>query len=190
VRIGHVGTDRATPDYFSLSVGNLLFGGSFTSRLNLNLREENGFTYGIRSRFGFRSRPGPFSVSTSVGTDVTAPAVGEIVKELVQLVEGGPTEEEVAAARDYAAGVFGLQLETAGQIASRISQLVVYGLPDDYYHTYRDRLRAVTTDEVAAAMSVHIRPQEVQVVVVGDAGEIVAPLESLDLGPVEVVAAP
>ena len=112
------------------------------------------------------------------------------MKELVQLVEGGPTEEEVAAARDYAAGVFGLQLETAGQIASRISQLVVYGLPDDYYHTYRDRLRAVTTDEVAAAMSVHIRPQEVQVVVVGDAGEIVAPLESLDLGPVEVVAAP
>lgn len=190
VRIGHVGTDRATPDYFSLSVGNLLFGGSFTSRLNLNLREENGFTYGIRSRFGFRSRPGPFSVSTSVGTDVTAPAVGEIVKELVQLVEGGPTEEEVAAARDYAAGVFGLQLETAGQIASRISQLVVYGLPDDYYHTYRDRLRTVTTDEVAAAMSVHIRPQEVQVVVVGDAGEIVAPLESLDLGPVEVVSAP
>ncbi len=190
VRVGHVGTDRATPDYFSLSVGNMLFGGSFTSRLNLNLREENGFTYGIRSRFGFRSRPGPFSISTSVGTDVTAPAVREIVRELEQLVEGGPTDEEVAAARDYAAGVFGLQLETAGQIASRISQLVVYGLPDDYYHTYRDQLRAVTTEQVAAAMRAHIRPDEVQVVVVGDADEIVAPLEALDLGPVEVVSLP
>ena len=123
VRVGHVGADRATPDYFPLSVANVLFGGSFTSRLNLNLREKNGFTYGVRSRFAFRSRPGPFSVSTSVGTDVTAPAVREIVRELEQLVEGGPTDDEVAAARDYGAGVFGLQLETAGQIASRISQL-------------------------------------------------------------------
>ena len=186
VRVGHVGADRATPDYFPLSVANVLFGGSFTSRLNLNLREKNGFTYGVRSRFAFRSRPGPFSVSTSVGTDVTAPAVREIVRELEQLVEGGPTDDEVAAARDYGAGVFGLQLETAGQIASRISQLVVYGLADDYYHTYRDRLRAVTTDEVAAAVTAHIRPDEVQVVVVGDAEQIVAPLEALDLGPVEV----
>ena len=186
VRVGHVGADRATPDYFPLSVANVLFGGSFTSRLNLNLREKNGFTYGVRSRFAFRSRPGPFSVSTSVGTDVTAPAVREIVREIEQLVEGGPTDDEVAAARDYGAGVFGLQLETAGQIASRISQLVVYGLADDYYHTYRDRLREVTTDEVAAAVTAHIRPDEVQVVVVGDAEEIVAPLEALDLGPVEV----
>ena len=186
VRVGHVGADRATPDYFPLSVANVLFGGSFTSRLNLNLREKNGFTYGVRSRFAFRSRPGPFSVSTSVGTDVTAPAVREIVRELEQLVEGGPTDDEVAAARDYGAGVFGLQLETAGQIASRISHLVVYGLADDYYHTYRDRLREVTTDEVAAAVTAHIRPDEVQVVVVGDAEEIVAPLEALDLGPVEV----
>ena len=189
LRIGHVGTDRATPDYFPLSVGNMLFGGSFTSRLNLNLREKNGFTYGIRSRFGFRSRPGPFSVSTSVGTDVTAPAVREIVSELEKFVDAGPTDEEVAATRDYAAGVFGLQLETAGQIASRISQLVVYGLPDGYYQTYRDKLRAVATDEVARAVRGHIRPAEVQVVVVGDADEIVTPLEALDLGPVEVCSA-
>ncbi len=187
IRVGHVGTDRATPDYFPLSVGNMLLGGTFTSRLNLNLREENGFTYGVRSGFGFRSRPGPFSVSTSVGTDVTGPAVREIVRELEQLVEGGPTDEEVAASRDYAAGVFGLQLETAGQIASRISQLVVYGLADDYYHTYRGRLRAVTTADVAAATRAHIRPAEVQVVVVGDAEQIMAPLEALQLGPVEVV---
>jgi len=187
IRVGHVGTDRATPDYFPLSVANMLLGGTFTSRLNLNLREENGFTYGVRSGFGFRSRPGPFSVSTSVGTDVTGPAVREIVRELEQLVEGGPTDEEVAASRDYAAGVFGLQLETAGQIASRISQLVVYGLADDYYHTYRDRLRAVTTADVAAATRAHIRPAEVQVVVVGDAEQIMAPLEALQLGPVEVV---
>jgi predicted Zn-dependent peptidase len=118
---------------------------------------------------------------------VTGPAVREIIRELEQLVEGGPTDEEVAASRDYAAGVFGLQLETAGQIASRISQLVVYGLADDYYHTYRDCLRSVTTADVAAAARAHIRPAEVQVVVVGDAEQITAPLEALQLGPVEVV---
>ena len=68
VRIGHVGAARSTPDYYALSMANMVLGGMFTSRLNLNLRERNGFTYGVRSRFTFRSRPGPFQISTSVGT--------------------------------------------------------------------------------------------------------------------------
>jgi zinc protease len=186
IRIGHLGAARSTPDYFPLSVVNMLFGGSFTSRLNLNLRERNGFTYGVRSRFGFRTRPGPFLVSTSVGTEVTAPAVREIIAELEGLVEGGPTDEEVAAARDFAAGVFGLQLETVGQIGTRLTQLVVYGLEDGYYHRYRDNIRAVTTEEAADAARRHIRPDEAQIVVVGDAETIRAPLEALGLGPVEV----
>jgi zinc protease len=187
IRVGHVGTARDTPDYFPLSVANMLLGGTFTSRLNLNLREKNGFTYGVRSGFSFRSRPGPFQVSTSVGTEVTGPAVREIMHELENLVAGGPTDEEVAASRDFAAGIFGLQMETAGQIASRVTQCVVYGLPDDYYHRYRDNVRAVTTEQVADAARSHIRPSEAQIVVVGAADEIVGPLEALGLGPVEVV---
>jgi zinc protease len=158
----------------------------FTSRLNLNLRERNGFTYGVRSSFSLRSRPGPFEVSTSVGNDVTAPAVREIFAEMEKLAAEGPTEDEVAAARDFAAGIFGVQLETSNQIASRVSQLLVYGLPDDYFHRYRDDVRAVTRDESAAAARRHVRAAAAQVVVVGDAGQIAGPLQALGLGALEV----
>jgi zinc protease len=186
VRVGHVGADRLIPDYFALSVANMVLGGTFTSRLNLNLRERNGFTYGVRSRFAFRSRPGPFQVSTAVGNEVTAAAVREILAELQGLVDGGPTDVEVKSARDFAAGVFGLQLETVGQIASRVGQLVIYGLPDRYYHEYRDRMREVTTEAAHAAARAHIHPEAAQVVVVGDAEVVGPPLEALGLGPVEV----
>jgi predicted Zn-dependent peptidase len=186
IRVGHVGTSRSDPDLFPLIVLNTLFGGAFTSRLNLNLREKNGFTYGVRSRFAFRRRPGPFQVSTSVGTEVTAPAVREIMAELDLLVADGPHEDEVAAARDFAAGIFPLRLETVGQVAARVSELIVYGLPDDYHHRYRERIRSVTREDAVEAARRHIRPEEVQIVVVGDAESIAPALEELDLGPLEV----
>ena len=189
IRVGHVGVERATPDYFALVVGNLLFGGTFTSRLNLNLREKHGFTYGVRSRFFFRTEAGPFQVSTAVANDVTAPAVREILGEMERLVTGGPTEDEVASTRDFAAGVFGLQIETVDQIATRLSQIVVYGLDERYFHGYRDEIRKVTVEAVARAMARHVRPEEAQVVVAGDADAVVPALEALDLGPVDVVAA-
>jgi zinc protease len=186
IRVGHVGVERTTPDYFPLSIANMVLGGTFSSRLNLNLRERHGFTYGVRSRFSFRSRPGPFEISTAVGNDVTALAVREIFTELEAFAERGPTPDEVAAARDFAAGVFGLQLETAGQIASRVTQLVIYGLPDSYFDDYRGRLRAVTAGDAAEAAKRHMRPADAQVVVVGDADVVTAPLEALDVGSVEV----
>lgn len=186
VRVGHVGAARLTPDYFPLSIANRVLGGTFTSRLNLNLRERHGFTYGVRSRFSFRSRQGPFQISTAVGNEVTAPAVREIVAELAGLAADGPTDDEVSSARDYAAGIFGLQLETVGQIASRVSHLVVFGLPDGYFREYRDRMREVTTEAAASAASRHMRPAEAQVVVVGDADAVAPALKGLDLGPVEV----
>ena len=190
IRVGHVGAARDTPDYYALSVTNMILGGMFTSRLNLNLREKNGFTYGVRSRFVLRGRPGPFQVSTAVGNDVTAPAVREIITELEGMVGDGPTDDEVAAARDYSTGIFGLQLETANQVATRITQLVVFGLPDDYYDGYRDGVRGVTTGAAAEAARRHLRPEEAQIVLVGDADEIGPPLEALGLGPLEVTAAP
>ncbi len=188
IRVGHVGAARSDPDFFPLMVLNLLFGGTFSSRLNLNLRERNGFTYGVRSRFSFRSRPGPFEISTAVAADVTSDAVRETVSELERILEGGPTEDEVAAARDFTAGVFPLRLETASQVASRVTEQVVYGLPDDYHNTYRDQVRSVTVAAAAAAGRRHIRPDEAQIVVVGDAGTVASGLEGLELGPVEVVA--
>ncbi|MGD8288229.1 MAG: pitrilysin family protein [Gemmatimonadota bacterium] len=188
IRVGHVGADRLIPDYFALSVANMVLGGTFTSRLNLNLRERHGFTYGVRSRFSFRSRPGPFQISTAVGNEVTAAAVREILSELTGLAEGGPTDAEVKSARDYAAGIFGLRLETVDQIASRVGQVVIYGLADGYYREYRDRMREVTTEAATEAARRHMRPNEAQVTVVGDADVVGPPLEELGLGAVEVRA--
>lgn len=189
VRVGHVGLERSNPDVFPLTVLNTLLGGAFTSRLNLNLRERHGFTYGVRSRFVLRRRPGYFQVGTAVGTEVTAAAVREILSELETLAAEGPTTEEVEASRDYIAGVFPLRLETAGQVAARIAELLIYDLPDDYHATYRDRIRRVTAQDAGAAGRRHIRPSELQVVVVGDADSVSAPLEALGIGPVEVTPA-
>ncbi|MGE0158768.1 MAG: M16 family metallopeptidase [Gemmatimonadales bacterium] len=186
IRVGHMGAARLTPDFFALSIANLVLGGMFTSRLNLNLRERNGFTYGVRSSFSLRSQPGPFEVSTSVANESTAPAVREIFAEMTKLADEGPTEDEVSAARDFAAGIFGVQLETSNQIASRVSQLVVFGLADDYFQRYRDDMRAVTLEAAAAAARRHVRPSEAQVVVVGDASQVAGPLEALGLGELEV----
>lgn len=190
IRIGHVGVERTSPHYFPLRVFNTVLGGAFTSRLMLNLREEQGFTYGVRSRFAFRRKPGPFSIATAVGTEVTAPAVREAVGELEGLLQDGPSPREVDQARDFMVGVFPLRLETTGQVAARISEILVYGLPDDFHATYRDRIREV--DETAALDSARavVRPRELITVVVGDAATVRGPLADLDLGPVEVVEVP
>lgn len=187
LRIGHPGVPRAVPDYPALVVANAVFGGVFSSRLNLNLREEHGFTYGVRARFAYRRGPGPFSIGTAVDTGVTAAAVREAVAEAVKYVAQGPTDEEVASARDYIAGVFPLQLESTGQVAGRVAELLIYDLPRDTWATYRDRIRAVDREAAWAAARKHIRPGEFRITVVGDAEAIVPELETLGLGDVDVV---
>ena len=186
IRVGHVGVSRFVDDFFPLTTLNLVLGGSFGSRLNLNLRERHGFTYGVRSSFATRRGAGPFAVSTSVESAVTGAAVREIFSEIGTLVEQGPTEEEIAAATSYLAGVFPLRMETTGQIASRVAATLVFDLPADYYHSYRDRVRAVTRDQAAEAAQRHIRPDELCAVVVGEAGEVAPALEALGIGPVVV----
>lgn len=188
IRIGQVGAPRSSPHYFPLQVLNTVLGGAFTSRLMLNLREKQGFTYGIRSRFGFRSEAGPFVISTAVATEVTAPAVREAMAELKGLVRDGPTVEEVTQSRDFIAGVFPLRLETTGQVAARIAELLVYDLPPDFFSTYRDEIRAVTAPLAREAGQSVLVPDGMVVVVVGDAEKIQRPLGDLGLGPVEVVS--
>jgi zinc protease len=174
-------------DYPALVVANAVFGGVFSSRLNLNLREEHGFTYGVRARFAYRRGPGPFSIGTAVDTGVTAAAVREVVAEAERYVAEGPTEEEVASARDYIAGIFPLQLESTGQVASRVAELLIYDLPRDTWATHRDRIRAVDREAALAAARRHLRPEEFRITVVGDAKVVVPELEALAFGPVDVV---
>lgn len=173
LRVGHLGVSRHHPDHLVLSVLENLFGGSFHSRLNLNLREEKGWTYGIRSAFDFRRGPGPFVIATSVETGRARAALAEIRRELEALVEGPVEPEE----RDLAvhALVRGLPraFETATKITDRVREIVVYDLPDDYYAALRDRLESVTVGDLERAAAEHLHPDRLLEVVVAD-GESVA----------------
>ena len=164
---------------------NTILGGSFTSRLNMSLREKHGFTYGARSSFAFRRRPGPFTVDVAVASDVTDRAIREALKEIHQLRDDGPTADELDSARDYLRGVMPLKLQTTDQVASRLSELVVFDLPDDYFDTTRERIAAVRGEDVRRVANAHVRPDRLAVVVVGDAEQIEAPLRDLDIGPIE-----
>ncbi|HEX7050614.1 MAG TPA: pitrilysin family protein [Longimicrobiales bacterium] len=186
IRIGDVGVARDDEDYFPLLVMNTILGGAFTSRLNLSLRERHGFTYGVRSGFAFRRRPGPFVVQTAVATDVTARAVEEALREMTELREHGAAEPEVAAARDYLRGILPLQLQTTDQLATRIADLVIFDLPDEYFQEYRDRIAAVTAADVHRVAREHLRLDRLAIVVVGDADQIAPALEALAAGPVQI----
>jgi zinc protease len=185
IRLGHVGVQRHHPDYFPLLVMNTILGGAFTSRLNMSLRERHGFTYGARSGFDFRRRAGPFSIDVAVASDVTARAIEEAWKEIRALREDGPTQKELDSARDYLRGVLPLRMQTTAALASRLAGLVIFALPDDYFATYRDRIAAVTADDVHRVAREAVRPEQMAVVVVGDADQVEEPLRQLGLGPIE-----
>jgi len=184
LRIGHVGVPRLHPDYFSIVVMNAILGGLFSSRINLNLREAHAYTYGAFSSFDWRKGAGPFAVATAVRSDVTDAAVREILLEIDKFREGGVTDAELTLATSYLDGVFPIRFESTTAIATALASLVSYGLPDDYYDTYRSQVRSVTADHVLAAACGHLRPDQLQIVAVGDPTIIRAPLEALGAGPV------
>lgn len=165
---------------------NTMLGGAFTSRLNMNLRERHGFTYGVRSGFAMRRRPGPFTVDVAVATDVTARAIEEALNEIRGLQDQGPTAEELDNTRDYLRGVLPLRLQTTGALASRIAEMVVFDLPPDYFHRYRDRIGQVTHDDVHRVAREAIGLDRMAIVIVGDADAIAEPIGKLGLGPLEV----
>lgn len=189
VRVGHVGIERTADDFFSATVMNSILGGVFASRLNMNLRERLGYTYGASSTFGPRRLPGTFSISSAIQSDKTAHAVSEMLRDMRQMQDELASAQEVADAAGYLAGIFPLQLQTTDGLSGKLSTLAVYGFPDDYYDHYREALLAVTPDDVREAARRRLMPDRAAVVVVGDASELRGPLEALDIGPVEVVDA-
>ncbi len=186
IRTGHVGVSRSAPGYAALQVLNLILGGSFSSRLNLNLRERRGLTYGVRSGFAARRAPGPFHVSTAVSTASTGAALAEIVREIEEIAATGPEPDEVESAVGYLAGVFPTRFQSLGQVAAGVARLFVYDLPTDYYRTYRGRIRSVALADVAEAARGRLRPGDLRTVVVGDAEVVVPALEATGAGPVAV----
>jgi zinc protease len=187
LRLGHIGPPRNHPDRVPLSVMNSLLGGKFISRINLNLRERHGYTYGAHTSFANRLGPGPFQVSAAVANDVAGAAVRETLFEMRRLQESAPEPDELADAVTYLEGVFPYTLQTVESMAQRLSQLAVFGLADGYFDAYFAELRAVTPEAVRVVASRHLRPQTCAVVAVGPASALVPQLE--ELGPVNVTSA-
>lgn len=187
IRIGRVGPPRSTPDFFPLVVANTLLGGSFTSRLNQNLREQHGYTYGAGSAFDFRLSTGPFLAAAAVQTDKTAAALNEFFKEL-EGIQRPVGEEELSRARNYLALRYPAGFETTGQLAGKLDQKVVYDLPDDYFASYMERIEKVTAADVARVTAQYMDPRSAVVVVVGDRKKIQAGIEALRLGPLRVLS--
>lgn len=185
LRIGHVGIPRAHPDYFAALVMNMLLGGLFSSRINLNLREAHGYTYGASSYFDWRRQAGPFAVASAVRSDVTAAAAREVLTEIDRMRADKVSTEELSLATSYLEGVFPIRYESTAAIARALTAMVVYGLPPDYFDTYRDRVRAVSAPDVLRAAREFLHPEELQLVAVGDPAVIREPLDAMDLGPLQ-----
>ena len=161
---------------------NAILGGLFSSRINLNLREAHGYTYGAHSGFDWRRQAGPFSADAAVKSEVTAEAIREILSEIDRMRAEPVTADELSLATSYLDGVFPIRYETTDAIAAAIANLVVHGLGDDWLDRYRERVRAVTIEGVHRAARTHLRPESLQVVVVGDPAVVRAPIEALGLG--------
>jgi zinc protease len=177
---------RLTPDYFPLVLCNAILGGLFSSRLNLNLREEHAYTYGAHSGVDWRRGAGPFSMDAAVQSDVTAAAVREILTEFDRMRAAPVTSSELSLAQSYLDGVFPIRYETTRAIASALATQAIYGLPADYFDTYRANIRAVTADEILRVAREHLDPSRLQVVAVGDPEQIAASLEALAIGAVTI----
>ncbi|MBW3660308.1 MAG: insulinase family protein [Gemmatimonadetes bacterium] len=173
LRVGHLGVPRDHPDHVPLTALDHLLGGSFHSRLNLNLRERRGWTYGVRSRFSFRRGPGPFIVATPVEGPATRAALEEIAGEIARTAAGPIQSEERELAVNGITRSLPRLFETPARIAERVREIVVYDLPDDHFAGYQDRFRAVTVEDLERTAAEHLHPERLMAVVVGD-GEAVA----------------
>lgn len=188
VRLGHVGLPRSVPDYFDTMVMNAVLGGLFSSRINLNLREAHGYTYGAFSGFEWRRAAGPFAVSTAVKSDATGAAVREILSEIERIRAEEIGQDELTLATSYLDGVFPIRYETTSAIAAALANLVIHRLPDSYYDEYRTQVRRVTTASVLRAAQAHLHPDQLRIVVVGDPAVIAQPVSEVAGVQAEIVA--
>ena len=186
IRIGRIGVPRLTEDYYAIVVMNTVLGGSFTSRLNSNLREEHGYSYGARSFFDFEPLPGPFQAGAAVQTAVTDAALTEFMKELELIREPVP-DEELTRARNFMALRFPSRFQTVAGIAGRLTEMELYDLPGDYFNDYVERILAVTGEDVQRVARKYIVPDKLAIIVVGDRAAIEEGVRALDLGPVHLL---
>jgi zinc protease len=190
LRIGHVALARRSPDYHAALVLNMILGGQFVSRINMNLREDKGYTYGARTAFEFRRSPGPFVLHASVQHDAAADALREALGEIKAIRGERPvTAEELELGRASLTRGYPRNFETADQVARGAAQLALYDLPDDYFTTFVPKVQSLTTADVTAVAAKHIDPSRLLTVVVGDRDKLTPSLKALDMGDIAEVSA-
>jgi len=186
VLVGGAGVPRNTPDFVPLEVMNNALGGLFSSRINLNLREEHGYTYGAFSQFIYHRAPGAFVAGGAIRTDATAPAVSEIMKEVERIRTGPLSAEEFKLAKGaFAFSLAGL-FETSERTATTVGDLFTYDLPTDYYQKLPDQIAAVTESDAQRVARQYIDPASAVVVAAGDRAKIGPELQKLSIGAVEL----
>ena len=186
LRVATIGAARSSPDFRPLQVMNIALGGLFSSRINMNLREKNGYTYGASSQFTFRRAAGPFQVGSGVRTDVTAPSVSEIFKEIRGMVDSPMDQAELQRAKDSLANSLAGAFETSADAVANFSNVFTYDLGLDYYTKYAQDVNRVTTDQTLAVSKKYLVPANMVVIAVGDRKVIEPELAKLNVGKVEI----
>ncbi len=184
IRIGYPCLARRTPDFFPVQLLNRLLGGQYSSRINTNLREKHGYTYGARSVFVFNKEAGPFYAGGGFVSTKTDSSIVQILYEIDRTYRDGVTADELEFAKKGMIGSFALGFETPQQIAASLVNIVLYGLPDDYFNTYLQHIDSVTLADVRAAAKKYLDSSKMKIVVVGDVNRIRKSIEALDVGPV------
>jgi zinc protease len=188
IRVGHISLARNHPDFYAMSVMNAILGGLFNSRINLNLRERHGFTYGAFSALSWRRTCSLFEVSTAVRSDATGAAVAEILGEMERIQDQLVTEAELELAREYLKGVFPIRFETTSAVADGIATRESFGHHTGYFDDYRERIGRIETRDIRRVAQTYLTPAQARIVVVGDPSVIVSGLGGF--GDVEVLPSP
>ena len=183
--IGEPGPPRDTPDYYALQVMNTILGGMFQSRLNANLREEKGYSYGVNSSFAYGKGPGAFRTGGEIVGDKTDAALVEFMKELRGILGERPvTDEELQTAKDSLIQRLPGTFASVSAVNGALTTLWSQGLPDDYYQQYAKAVAAVTKADVLRVAKKHIDMDHLAIVVVGDRKSIEAPLKATNIAPI------
>ena len=186
VLVGTPGVPRTTEDYVPLEVMNNILGGLYSSRINVNLREDHGYTYGSFSFFSYKRAAGAFGAGGGIRSDATGPAVQEILKEMERVRSSAPTDEELRLAKGAFSQSLAGRFESGEQTANTVGDLFVYDFPLDYYRHLPDRITAVTSEEVQRMAQKYIHPENAVVIGAGDRNKIEDQLKKLSIGEVQV----
>jgi predicted Zn-dependent peptidase len=188
VNIGLPGPPRNTPDYFALQVMNTILGGQFQSRLNANIREQKGYSYGVSSGFGYGKGPGAFRAGGAIHVEKTDAALIEFMKEFKGIVGEKPiTDEEIKTAKESLIQGLPQRFASVTGISNAISSLTIQGLPDDFYQTYAKNVSAVTKEDLLRVAKQYIDMKHFAIVIVGDRTVVEAPLKATGIAPITYI---